>query len=391
MRRAVVALLLFCAGLARAADFPFESLHPAGAVPKSNRINVLFVSDGYTREELDGYRERVRELVRALLEERPYKEYANFFTFTRIDNAPPDGPVTGTTLSTGEDVDLEVNKVWSANPALPRHVVVMLVNGWRPGSFCYGRNIVLSEVNDLPGLVSLLSHELGHALGQLYDEDSVDGPGPAAPLPPEEELSANITRESDASRVKWKSWIESKILGNPVAGGMGRSSGLYRPKETCRMKYASAAPFCEVCVEEHIRRFYTNVSLLEPWTPADEIVRAGGAGQPVTVAVSCVAPTPATSVIGEWSLDGRMLEGKGTRSEGPQGPRFEIVLEGAQMTPGTHDLKFVVTDKTTLVKDAKEDDPIYRRRPNIRKWAVKVPASLTQLPVLRRVATSLAE
>ena len=44
-------------------------------------------------------------------------------------------------------------------------------------------------------------------------------------------ITANLSRESDPSRVKWHSWIDAKVLGNPVAGGMGRASGVFRPKD----------------------------------------------------------------------------------------------------------------------------------------------------------------
>ena len=109
--RAVVITLLTAAPLL-ATDYPFEQLHPDPArvsnVPKVNRINIVFVSDGYGAESLDRYKAACAEIVKLLLEERPYKEYRNLFTFTRVD-VPVKGPTTSQSAGTpdGEDYDPE--------------------------------------------------------------------------------------------------------------------------------------------------------------------------------------------------------------------------------------------------------------------------------------------
>ena len=68
--RAVVITLLTAAPLL-AADYPFEQLHPDPArvsnVPKVNRINIVFVSDGYGAESLDRYKAACAEIVKLLL------------------------------------------------------------------------------------------------------------------------------------------------------------------------------------------------------------------------------------------------------------------------------------------------------------------------------------
>jgi hypothetical protein len=78
---------------------------------------------------------------------------------------------------------------------------------------------------------------------------------------------ANVTDETEPSRIKWSGWIDA---GTPIPtpedqayasmpglfeGARYLETGMYRPRLNCMMR-SLGAPFCEVCSQEYVRVLY---------------------------------------------------------------------------------------------------------------------------------------
>jgi hypothetical protein len=272
---------------------------------------------------------------------------------------------TTMTEDTQYDCSKMLKKIQDTNKALPRDVVILLINEKKRGGAALPGTICLT---DNPAAVKVLNHELGHALALLDDEYVEDGNEPSqASIPTEDKLAANVTRESDKTKVKWKHWVGFEGIDAPVVGALYRSAGVYRPKQDCMMR-VSGDPFCAVCKEEGVRRMLTRVSLVDKHTPeAEELQLYTGASQ--TFKIECVGPQ-VNKFEADWLFDGKPV--KGTKRETAQGPVFEVTLGADVLVAGTHDVAIVVNDKTSLIKDAKETDNAYKRMPSEYTWKVSV-------------------
>ncbi|MES2854780.1 MAG: M64 family metallopeptidase, partial [Bdellovibrionota bacterium] len=62
--------------------------------PGLNRVNFVFIGDGYTRAELAAYAKDVDRSVDAMLKQEPFKTYRNYFSFARVDVVSKQSGVT---------------------------------------------------------------------------------------------------------------------------------------------------------------------------------------------------------------------------------------------------------------------------------------------------------
>lgn len=277
------------------------------------------------------------------------------------------------------DVSWTRSELAKTNPELPRSVVVIVVNddrlsgayGWWGGSGNAGVCTVTDFTTQFPkphGGVEVLVHELGHALIRLGDEYT----GSRGTWSWSEPFNQNLTTAPVGTLVqKWKNWILAATpgIGDPVAGGMGYTAGIYHPKEKCMMnQHYAGDPFCEVCREHCIQRFYDNVSLVDAVTPAARRIELTvGASQ--TFTVNTVGPARG-QVEGEWWLDRLRVEG--TKRDSAHGPVFELTLGGDRLVPGQHTIRFIATDRTPAVLADSAAPKDITRRPNQRYWYVTV-------------------
>lgn len=130
-------------------------------------------------------------------------------------------------------------------------VVVLVLNDPTSQGCTYGQHfIVAGQGYDW----RLMCHEMGHALGNLWDEYSY----PNRPYKGEARNFLNSSTLPDRVNIAWSGYLPA-ILKVPTpegkgapevgifAGGATYDSGIYHPGLTCRMADHTTSSFCKVC------------------------------------------------------------------------------------------------------------------------------------------------
>lgn len=190
--------------------------------PSSNRVDLIFIGDGYTAPQLDTiYPNHVQEEIDYLFSganRNPFPRYKNFFNAHQISIAsnesgadqPPNNIFRDTALDasywTGGTERCLYFNTGKANNAvnialsgtgIDIDARLGLVNDTKYGG-CGGQWAVYAAGNNTA--VDIGVHELGHSLGDLADEyfspGTYNGPEPQ---------SVNLTRSPNTG--KWDRWV----------------------------------------------------------------------------------------------------------------------------------------------------------------------------------------
>jgi hypothetical protein len=332
-----------------------------------NRINMVYMGDGYTISEQDKFITDVYSANAVLFSTTPYSEYANYFNVFAIKvisnesgakhpNTASDCPTGSGYIPTtdpdnyfGSSFDiggihrlLYITNWEHYNSALadnfPRYdQVIVLVNTPYYGGGG-GSAAVASTHSSSPQLVI---HELGHSFGGLGDEYDYGtcrgGEGP------------NYTQITDRNLIKWRAWIGDEIPV-PTTNGMYCDkiglyegahyckTGSYRPKCQCVMRNLNY-PYCEVCAEHIIQVIHQHVKLYESYSPPLDLIELCDSAYDITFRVEIVHNSPGT-INTIWYLDNDTVA---------EGTLQYTVLSGT-LTPGIHQVLIEARDTTELTK-----------------------------------------
>jgi len=246
----------------------------------SNRVDLVFVGDGYTAAELDKYAQDVQNVLSGYLGISPYASYAGYFNAYRVDvvsnesgaDHPERGEFRDTALDSRYACDgnfkdprllcaSSAKAQAAAAAALPdpaqRDIVLVVVNDAQYGGSGGPTPVISTD----PSAVFLALHEIGHSFGLLADEYTDQPP----PCNLSEPLEANSTTVVDRARIKWAHWIDASTLV-PTPPGFGGTPGLYegsrycptgmyRPTPTSMMKVLGE-PFFAINEEQLVKRLY---------------------------------------------------------------------------------------------------------------------------------------
>ena len=250
---------------------PYETMHQAADTTRC--INIAFVAEGYTREEMPIYIEDVKKSIDALFSHEPFKSRKEVFNIIAVEPAseesgtsvPRKGIWKRTALGSHFDTfyteryltTLHLKRLHDVLAGLPYEHIIVLVN-----TEVYGGGGILNSYNlsaahhakTLPVVV----HEFGHSFAGLADEYAYDNePIPMYPADIEP-WEPNITTLKDFHG-KWEQMISKKTpVPTPadkkyadavgVYEGAGYSlNGVYRPMQDCRMRTNENPTFCPVC------------------------------------------------------------------------------------------------------------------------------------------------
>ena len=250
---------------------PYETMLQAADTTRC--INIAFVAEGYTREEMPIYIEDVKKSIDALFSHEPFKSRKEVFNIIAVEPAseesgtsvPRKGIWKRTALGSHFDTfyteryltTLHLKRLHDVLAGLPYEHIIVLVN-----TEVYGGGGILNSYNlsaahhakTLPVVV----HEFGHSFAGLADEYAYDNePIPMYPADIEP-WEPNITTLKDFHG-KWEQMISKKTpVPTPadkkyadavgVYEGAGYSlNGVYRPMQDCRMRTNENPTFCPVC------------------------------------------------------------------------------------------------------------------------------------------------
>ena len=393
-----VALVMLSSGVSALAQ-SVTQIRDVG--PRSNRINLVILSEGYTAEELTTkFPADARTIMEGFLEAEPYREYRDYVNVFTIAVASAqsgsDHPSRGIARNTyfnstydsyGQERLLtippnDLNGSYAQGQGkvdallaqfVPDYdLAVMVVNDPEYGG-AGGKTSIVS-VNEFATEIAV--HETGHTFADLADEYEF-----AAPQVPKLERP-NVTQQTSRGAIKWRSWIlASTPIPTPKTldpntgwpqyfdqvglfeGANYSPTGWYRPKFSCKMN-SLGAPFCEVCAETLTLNIYRRLSPIDSFTPTTRDLTVG-AGQSVVLRVKKLQPTTHDLSV-QWFMDG-------TAVAGATGDSFTISAANASV--GSHTVRVDVSDGTPLVRT----DPSNNLKRS-ETWTVNVTSSTAPEP-----------
>lgn len=222
--------------------------------------DLVFLSSGFTAEQLGAYRRRVDRLVSKVRSrsETIVGRAPGRFSVTRVDLAGGDRPLGGCLEyhEEPEHYDLATDEA-RVRRAARQHVrsadaIVVLMNERTPHA---SAELAIYNASDTARIVQMhmrddagvLTHELGHALVGLEDEySSYDGCFERPDRRRASTVGDSLPRMSNltlsADDPKW-----SDLVDGAVEGGDLKSSCVYHPTDRCRMLDSDHTAFCPVC------------------------------------------------------------------------------------------------------------------------------------------------
>ena len=305
-----LACILICLG-STAQTFEVDTLLKNG--PILERINLVFLGDGYTESEQDKFVDDIQAILDELFSQAPFKQYKNYFnayavkvisqesgaSHPRTSPDPDCAPVPQLTVNNyfGSQFDnsnihrlLYPTKLSAISEVLAKNfplydVIFVAVNTPYYG----GAGGFVATCSSHPAGRDVAIHEIGHSFALLADEY---WPGFGSERP-------NMTQQTDPSLVKWKNWIGASGVG---IYGHGQGIPWKKPHQNCKMGVLGV-PLCKVCSETFVEQFHVYVRSLSDFSPADEdILIADEAEHNLDFSVSLVQPEPSTLKV-TWEKD----------------------------------------------------------------------------------------
>ncbi len=372
---------------ARAADGEVTKMIDNGST--ADRLDVVFVGDGYTAAELAKFHTDAEQKWAEVTAVEPYTTYRSLFNVWTVDAVSHDSGVSGDPdPATVRDTALgsyfwcgDIERLLCIDqPKVDAYVakapeadlVIVLANSAKYGGAGYNEPSATlgyegistaSAGHAKSGQVAI--HETGHSLGKLADEYFYPGVPDyekyTGPEPAESNSSALSAERMAAQRAKWHRWLgEESPDGGTVGayeGGNYFVTGLYRPTDNSLMRVLGK-PFNLPGVESMIAGFYQHARIVTPLTPTDRTLRLRHTAK---AAVPRLAGPDGRQLVVRWYLDGRELK----RFEG----RTEVsVAELWLFDLRTHRLSVTAEDRTPSVRDPK----IARTLRSTTEWTVRL-------------------
>ena len=328
-----------------------SSIRTTGA--SANRIDIVFVAEGYTAEERDKFLADAKKASEYILSKDNARLNDPFATYSSLMNAKAvfvasnqSGYSTDTEtrdtafgskayLSDGRLVYGDTGKVNQALSGLSsdaRDLVIVLINSDKYGGA--GGSVAWATAGN-PLSYEVALHEIGHSFAGLQDEyidTAIANNYPLSVL----DNSAHVSTKSSPNEVPWKDWIGfTDELGTVgvYEGGYYRATGVWRATETSKMLYLND-PFSAPEKEAFIDRFYQYTANLV--TP-----------QRQTLLTKLAVTTPNNALFDfTWKVDGNAVGGDAATLD------LRSIILGR--SDGAIDLSISldVTDGTGLVRKA---------------------------------------
>lgn len=229
--------------------------------PVENKVDLLFVAEGYRLEELEKFRKDAARFTEYLFEHEPFRSRRDDFNVWMLplvsEDSGPDIPRIGlwnqTVLGsafhtfyierylTAPDYRLLANAVSGS----PFDAIYVIVNTKKYGGGGIYNYYGLS-MSDHQTCKEVFVHEFGHSFAGLADEyyDSEVAYIDMYPLDVEP-WEPNITTQVDFGS-KWQDMMDAEGVGL-FEGAAYMTKGMYRPAKDCRMHSNRAPGFCPVC------------------------------------------------------------------------------------------------------------------------------------------------
>jgi len=251
----------------------FESVDLEINGSTEEKVDILFLAEGYTAEEIDKFIEDATRSAGYIFSEEPFKSKRQHFNIRAVKSISQDSgtDIPGDSVWKNTAVNssfytfgierymttMDYKSVCDVAACAPYDQIYILVNTDKYGGGGIYNHYSISAADNLQSRAVVI-HEFGHAFGGLADEyfNSAVAYNDFFPLEVEP-WNPNLTTLVDFGS-KWKSII---VEGTPVPtpaeeafnevvgvyeGGGYVAKGVYRPMIDCRM-HTNDATFCPVC------------------------------------------------------------------------------------------------------------------------------------------------
>ncbi len=305
--------------------FPVDTLLDNG--PPADRINLVFLAEGYRSTEMADFHTDVQGILNGLLAASPLSSYQAYFNAYAVQvpsvESGTDHPGSASDEPGGFPVQFrntyfnstfDASGVHRALVADDGKVLTVLQNNFPMWDAAFvivntdwygGTGGTVSTFSTHSSSTEIALHEMGHSFGNLADEYDYGGwPGHESP---------NSTAVTDRPQIRWNVWIlpttpvptpETGTYSGLVGlfeGAVYNLTGWFRPKLNCKMQ-SLGVPFCEVCREQMVKVTYGLVDPVEqvqPVSTSPEVPYDSTA----LFSVTTLAVTPNTMAV-SWTVDG---------------------------------------------------------------------------------------
>ena len=239
-------------------------------------VDVAFIAEGYTLEEMGKFRADVKRIAGYLFDVPPFKHYQNNFNIYALEaiseesgtDVPGENIYKNTAVNTTFytfDIDrylttFDIKSLHDIAANVPYDQIFVLINTKRYGGGGF-YNYYTSCSSDHPLTYEVSSHEFGHGFVGLGDEYYSSEVAYEDFYNLEiEPWEPNLTTLVDFDK-KWKRMLNDSIpiptprtkeYENKIGvfeGGGYSSKGIYSPFQDCKMKSNNMKHFCPVCEE----------------------------------------------------------------------------------------------------------------------------------------------
>ncbi|MEI7532931.1 MAG: M64 family metallopeptidase [Verrucomicrobiae bacterium] len=359
-------------GLTSARSAIFSTIVTNG--PTTNRVNLVFLSEGYTSGQVANFLNDATNAANAFLTAEPYAEYASYFNvFAIFTNSANAGSthlnsytyhLNNTCFNSTYDGNIDRIITIPPNPSdstnshgqgridallqqyLPNtnnNFAVLLVNDViEGGSDTYGKVAITA----LGNLSHFLVHESGHAIGGLGDEYTDAYPGYST-----NDVEPNTTTQTNYTQIKWKAWISTNTpIPTPAfdpylqtvglfEGAHYYPTGWFRPFYDCRMNHRDLDYFCPVCQEALVLAIYGKVRPLAARFPTNNSLTVTSATN-LTFSLNLLQPATHNLNI-QWRTNNVAMAG----ATNPV-----LSISPMQLGGGTKKVEAVIWDATDMVR-----------------------------------------
>jgi len=351
----------------------------------NNRVNLVFVGDGYLASQLGQYALDVESGASRLFAYEPFASYKNFFAVYRVDvvstvsgvsNDPSPGMPRNTPLQmsfwcSGTErllcVNTTVARQYANNAPFPPDQVLAVANSSKYGGAGYWTADVGTYSGSNSASPEVAVHELGHSFADLADEYEYGGPTTHSASEPS---AANVSILGKTAMLaqsrKWFRWIGVNDpafdgLHDCFEGGDYSYYGIYRPSNDSMMRNLYR-PFNLPSAEALIASIYRLAKGIDSTTPAEltTVTRTS------TLSASLLLPTAHPKKI-EWFVGTAIVPGQTSTV-------FD--LSTFNFRKGAATIRIRVTDETPWVRNPVTKSSLLTQE---KKWYITVAPCLADL------------
>jgi hypothetical protein len=342
------------------AFMPWPSTTVESNGPVSNRVDIVFVGDGFQAAQLPSWASVVAERWATMASREPIVSYRRYFNAHRVDVESVDGgvdndPTQGIARNTALDMAfwcggterllcVSTSKAAAAAANAPQwDQIVAVANSSKYG----GAGYPASEISTFSAFnaqsLQVALHELGHSFGDLADEYDYGASSSTytGPEPSSVNLTTLTEAQMQAAASKWVAWLGISLptvgVHGSFEGGGYYAFGMRRPTVNSLMRTLNQ-PFNGPGLEQMIVVLHRQTKMIDSAVPAAGSAVTRGA----TVSAATVEPS-LHSLTKQWFLGDVPIPGQSGAS---------IATRDLPVGASGRQLRLRIVDETSKVRNA---------------------------------------